>query len=481
MDSLPTGVPGLDRVLRGGLVPKSLHVIGGLPGTGKTSLAQQISYHHAKAGGKVLYLAALSETADRLVSHASGFSFYDPTMVAQRIYYVSVYPKLEEGGLPSVLDEIRRLCVEHRVSLVCLDGLAALKSVAPSQLEFRRFIFDLNTQVRSLGATTVLLGHWDLDYSAEAEFTVADGILALALESGSEGAARYIEVVKLRGTDNLPGPHALTITRDGVAVFPRLEAVIHAEGLQEPPGDWSMISTGTGGLDDMLHGGVPSGSVTLVAGAPGAGKTMLSLAFLASAGGGERGLYVGLGEAMSRLMTRTDALGFGLRAKVEQGQQQMVWWPPLELLPDQVAWHILDLVEQGNVSRLVIDGMDRLAYLLARDGRLLPYLTAFLGELRSRGVTALLTHETVGVDAFGLGTAFQHVGTVADNVILLRYAEQDSRLRRQISVLKARESAFDPEAREFIVTSGGVSVMDAPFGSQAEQGETENESWRRAQ
>jgi circadian clock protein KaiC len=482
MESLSTGVPGLDRVLRGGLVPRALHVIGGLPGTGKTSLAQQISYHHAKAGGRVLYLAALSETADRLVGHAGGFSFYDPAMVAQRIYYVSVYPRLEEGGLPSVLDEIRRLCVEHRISLLCMDGLAALKSVAPSPLEFRRFVFDLNAQLRSLGVTSLLLGHWDIGYSDDPEFTVADGLLALTLESGLEGAARYLEVLKLRGADNIPGPHRFVITRDGVSMFPRLEAALHAEGIEQPPGQWSTISTGTEGLDRMLHGGVPSGSVTLVTGAPGAGKTVMALSFLGNTGeDGGRGLYVGFGESPSRLLARADNIGLGLRAKVEDGTHQMVWVSPLELIPDQIAWQILDLVEQRGITRLAIDGMDRLALLLAQDGRLLPFLTGLLGALRSRGVTTLMTHDMVEGDVSGLGIAFHQVGAVADCVIVLQYAELDSRLHRQISILKFRESEFDPEVREFTVATGGISITEIPFGSQVDQGETEIQSGRGAE
>ncbi len=113
MEPMATGIPGLDRVLRGGLRPRALHVIGGLPGTGKTTLAQQIAYHHAGEGGRVLYLAALSETAERLVDHAAGFSFFDASLVAERIYYVSLYPKLEEGGLPAVLEETRRLALDY--------------------------------------------------------------------------------------------------------------------------------------------------------------------------------------------------------------------------------------------------------------------------------------------------------------------------------------------------------------------------------
>ncbi|MBA2332456.1 MAG: circadian clock protein KaiC, partial [Actinobacteria bacterium] len=44
MKRLATGVPELDLVLGGGLLPGSLVVIAGGPGTGKTILAEQISF-----------------------------------------------------------------------------------------------------------------------------------------------------------------------------------------------------------------------------------------------------------------------------------------------------------------------------------------------------------------------------------------------------------------------------------------------------
>ena len=468
MESISTGVPGLDRVLCGGLVPRSLNSIGGLPGTGKTSLAQQISHYHAKSGGKVLYLAALSETADGLVGHARGFSFFDPALIAQRIYYVSVYPKLEEGGLPSVLDEIRRLCMEHKVTMVCLDGMAALKSVAPSPLEFQRFVFDLNTQLRSLGATTLLLGHWSQESAADPEYTVSDGIITLSLEGTIEGATRYLEVLKLRGAENLPGPHSFSISGDGVEVFPRLESALHAEGIGEPPGEWTRVTTGTSGLDKMLHGGLPSGSVTLVSGGVGAGKTTLGLTFLHSgAEKGERGLYLGFGEAPSRLLTRADALGMNLRRQVDQGLQQLVWMPPFELSPDKVAWELLDLLDRNGSRRLVIDEIARLAAMAEREGRSETYLPALMAALRSRNVTTMVTREIGEADFPSPRSSFQQIETVVDNIIVIQYTEIESELRRVISVLKVRESDFDPVLREFKVSHGGLDVSESPLAGEA--------------
>ena len=467
MEPISTGVPGLDRVLNGGLRPRALHIVGGLPGTGKTTLAQQIGYHHAKAGGRVLYLAALSETAERLVGHAKSFSFFDPAMVAHRIYYISVYSKLEEGGLPAVLDEVRMLSLEHKASLVCLDGVSTLKAAAPSPLDFRRFVFDFNAQLRSLGATTLILGPWDKWEAADPEFAVADGILTLSLEAGEEGK-RSLEVLKLRGAQPITGRHAVALTSDGMFVFPRLEAALGADGLGQPPGEWTRVGTGSSGLDRMLGGGLPSGSITLLTGVPGTGKTTQGLAFLAEGGRlGERVVYFGFSEAPSRLISKGEALRLDLEEMVRSGGVQLHWLPPLELIPDQVGWRLLELVERSDASRLVIDGMDGLLAELAAAGRSRPFLTALMTALRARNVTTIITHELPRIAGGPLDISYEHVGAAVDNIITLQYVELRSELHRVISILKVRDSDFDPSIREFTISEGGLHVGGTFGGAEA--------------
>ncbi len=465
MEPISTGVPGLDRVLKGGLRPRGLHVVGGMPGTGKTTLAQQISYHHAQAGGRVLYLVALSETAERLVGHASGFSFFDPAMVAHRIYYISVYSKLEEGGLDAVLDEVRTLVREHKASMVCVDGLSTLKAVAPTPLDFRRFIFDLNAQLRSLGVTTLILGPWAEWEADNPEFAVAEGILTMSLEPGADASERYLEVLKLRGSDHLEGRHSFAITQTGVVVFPRLEAVLADEGVRQPPREWRRLSTGSEGLDQMLRGGIPTGSVTLLAGGPGAGKTTLGLSYLAEGGrNGEHGIYFGFEEAPSRLLGKAEGLGLSIAEMVDGGSQQLHWLPALELNPDQVAWRLLELVDSTQAQRLVIDGMDAVLSRLASTRRSQPYLAGLMAALRSRNVTTIMTYELPRVGGPGLDQIYERVSAVTDNIMMLQYVELRSELHRLISILKVRESDFDPSIREFTISTGGLHVTDT-FGS----------------
>src|SRR5438477_12925445 len=91
MERLTTGVPGLDVVLGGGLPSRTIVLIGGPPGAGKTVLAEQILFHHAAAGRRGLFLTTLSEPHDKLIRHASGFGWFDPTRIGREVEFLSLY------------------------------------------------------------------------------------------------------------------------------------------------------------------------------------------------------------------------------------------------------------------------------------------------------------------------------------------------------------------------------------------------------
>src|SRR5579884_4128369 len=96
-DSIETGIPRLDRVLGGGLLPGSLVMIIGAPGTGKTVMAQQMAFYRAAEGGAALYLTGYSETHDKLLSHTRGLSFFRPDMLGDKVQFASLLDLLREG------------------------------------------------------------------------------------------------------------------------------------------------------------------------------------------------------------------------------------------------------------------------------------------------------------------------------------------------------------------------------------------------
>src|SRR5688572_10841776 len=88
---LGTGVPGLDRVLQGGLFQRSVYLIEGPPGSGKTILGNQMCHYKAAQGAQVVYLTLLAESHARMVGHLRGMSFFRPDLVAKSVHYIGGY------------------------------------------------------------------------------------------------------------------------------------------------------------------------------------------------------------------------------------------------------------------------------------------------------------------------------------------------------------------------------------------------------
>ena len=93
-----TGVAGLDTVLGGGLIERGLYIVKGLPGVGKTILANQIAFTRAAAGDGVVFFTLLAEPHDRMLAFLGSMSFADRSLLPDRLTFLSAYGALEDDG-----------------------------------------------------------------------------------------------------------------------------------------------------------------------------------------------------------------------------------------------------------------------------------------------------------------------------------------------------------------------------------------------
>ncbi len=125
-----TGVPGLDEVTAGGFVRGELYLVGGRPGTGKTTLGNQIAYAHVGAGGAALFVTTLTEPHDLMLAHLSGFRFFDPARVANGVWYLSVFDTLRARGLGAALDQMRTEVQRRNATLLIVDRAGFFRTFA---------------------------------------------------------------------------------------------------------------------------------------------------------------------------------------------------------------------------------------------------------------------------------------------------------------------------------------------------------------
>jgi circadian clock protein KaiC len=291
-----------------------------------------------------------------------------------------------------------------------------------------------------------------------------DGVIVLELESVGARDLRTIRVVKLRGAQHRLGRHSVEITDAGMEVFPRLESLVGGQLLVPPVTE--RASLGISGLDAMLGGGVLRSSSTMMLGTPGSGKTLCGIHFIAEgAARGEHGMIATFHEPAALLSRTAAKLGRDLIGPIDSGLVRVLWRPPLELLADAWAWQLLDDIDRHRPERLFIDGLSDIQRMVPNPDRMSVFVPALTNELRSRGVTTLMTVEIDAYVGSELVAPVPAASATMDTGILLRHVEVGSRIHRLVSVLKARESQTDSAIREFVVGSSGIEVGEIFTGA----------------
>jgi circadian clock protein KaiC len=463
---LSSGIAGLDEVLFGGFVRNGIYVVQGTPGAGKTIFGNQLCYNHVAAGGRALYVTLLSEQHERMLANLDGMAFFNPACIARELNYVSAFQLLERDGLGGLVTLIRREIVSQGATMLIIDGILAAEAQASSALEFKKFVHELQ-MLAGAGDCTMFLLTSARDQLIAPEHTMVDGIIEICDTAHGWRSERDIQVRKFRGSDTLRGRHAMRISNAGISIFPRIEALLHTPLRRQFEVPQRRISTGIEGLDVMLHGGLPTASSTLVLGPTGAGKTSVGLHFLSGSTQDAPGLMLAFYETPEQIITRAGTIIPSFPPLVEAGTVQILWQSPSEDLIDRVAGDLLAQVEKHGARRVLIDGLLGFQDMTVQPERIPRFYRALANELRGRGVTLVCTVEVPELVGPVVQPPISRLTPVAENLILLRYVEHEATLRRVLSVMKVRDSGFDPRLREFAVTREGIVLGDGFAGARS--------------
>ncbi|WP_297484490.1 ATPase domain-containing protein [Ferrovum sp.] len=456
---LPTGVPGLDNLLGGGLPEFSFNLIAGMPGSGKTTLAHQIMFSQANSDNRVLFFTVLGEPALKMLRYQQQFSFFDIDKINDSIRFVNLSTDLMGGNFDRVLSRISEEVKNYTPGLVFVDSFRSVVQSTKNQdtgmSDLQRFVQQLGMQMTSWQTTSFLLGEY-LAPEAESSpiFTVADGILWLSQNMHHNSMVRKMQVVKMRGQAQAAGLHTFRISDEGIQVFPR--AMVKPSGVVAPSievsGGEHRIPTGVPGLDEMLGGGLPAGYSLLLVGPSGSGKTVLATEFLAEgAARGEPGVIAAFEKSPNQLLSRK------LNTLIQAGQVGVIDTRSLDLSIDQILHDLIEMITKMQAKRVVIDSLSGFELALApefhEDFR--GSLYRMIAELTGMGVTILMTSELedryTDLRFSPFGSAF-----LADAIIMQRYVEIAGQFKRVISVVKVRGSRHSKDIRLYDITDEGI-------------------------
>jgi circadian clock protein KaiC len=453
-----TGVPGLDAVLRGGFVRGAIYLVMGRPGTGKTTLGNQLCFEHVRQGGRAAYMTLLAESHASMLKNLQSMGFFDSTVINNGLSYVGAYRALRDEKLRGLLDMVRRVILDEKASLLVIDGISPARAVAENDVALKEFVVELQMLSAMTNCTTVLLANMTANDANDPEHTMVDGLIELAFEHHRRRSLRTIEVLKFRGTRHLLGRHELEISPAGVSVHPRFEDLV--DGLTRPaPASTSRVQTGVRELDTMLHGGLLNGTTSVALGFSGSGKTTLGMHFLnTGAEQGEPGMLFGFYESPDRVIQGAERIGLRLREHGATGLFSHVWQPFHVYGLDELGARLLAEVDRIGAKRLVIDSLDGFRQAAYDPARTIRFVTALLGELRAREVTTILTDETMKPSGPEMEMRVEGISALVENLLLFEYMTIGPKLRRLVAIVKQRASAHETTAREFFLTNRGIEV-----------------------
>jgi circadian clock protein KaiC len=226
----------------------------------------------------------------------------------------------------------------------------------------------------------------------------------------------------------------------------------HTRDFQPEP-----IPSGIAEIDQMLEGGLERGTISLVTGPSGVGKTTLGLHFVKEAARrGERSVVYLFEELEQTMLRRCEATNIPVQEMVAKGTFCVTQIEPLQFTADQFARMVRQEVEKKKARVVMIDSIA--GYRLSLRGQdLVTHLHGLAKYLQNMGVAVLLINE---VEAITGDFRVSEVGVsyVADNIVFLRYIEIRGEICKALGVLKKRLSDHDKVMREIKITGAGIVV-----------------------
>jgi circadian clock protein KaiC len=460
----PTGIPGLDEILRGGLPRERISLVLGGPGSGKTILALQTLVNGARLFGEPGIFVAFEENKKQIIGNASTFGWDLSGLQKKKLFFLDARmgPELVKAGefdLSAMLAIVTEKAREMNAKRVVFDAIDVLLALLDDPAAERQELFRLYHWLQQSGLTAVITAK--AEHAAPfggPQFTnmqfMSDAVITLSHELSNQVSLRKLWVMKFRGSGFAENEVSLTIGDLGIEVSPssRLKQLAPVTKLR--------VSSGVQRLDAMLGGGYYRGSSVLVTGSPGTAKSSLGAAFAqAACARRERVLYLSFDESPAELTRNFSSIGIDFRPHLESGLLQV---QSLFAEGHNAKEHfnqIRQLIEQHRPACLVVDPISALNKS-GGEPIALSIAERLVNLCKVSGITVVNISLLLAGDPQLEASAIQ-ISTIADAWIQLSYVVRAGERNRAITIIKSRGTNHSNQVREMILSGAGITLADA--------------------
>jgi circadian clock protein KaiC len=442
LERTPTGIPGIDNILGGGLPKGQMFLIDGSPGVGKTTLALQFLLEGARRKERCLYVT-LSETTSELenVADSHGWSLegIDVVELSQvenhfnfKAHNTLFQPaEVELTSLSKLLvDAFERI----RPARMVLDSLSEVRLMAQNPLRYRRQILAFKQHFAQGNSTVLLLDDRTATSPDVQVQSIVHGMITLQTVPLKFGInRRFLNVPKMRGSTFREGNHDYVIKAGGLTVFPRLMVPEKQNAFKR-----ETFRSGNAELDKLAGG-----------------PNVASMFAARAAHAGQKVLYFAFDEVPAILVERAQQIGLDFEGAMRSGMLEIRQVDPAEVAPGELADEIHQAVANGT-RMVVLDSLNGYVNAMPQEEFLHLHLHELLTFLNQHGVVTIMVLAQHGlVGAMG---APVDVSYLADTVLLTRFFEARGALKKALSIIKKRSGAHEDTIRELTMSPKGVAI-----------------------
>ena len=222
-----TGVPGLDKMLNGGLIPGRAYLIRGAPGIGKTTLSIQFLIEGVKNDENVLYIT-FEEPLELIEMDMPMFGFdldnplfhgIDATPVGRKTHvFEDVYYEKFAQGFEKLSRELEEKIRENDIQRVAVDPITMLRLTAKNELEYRKSFLEF-LKVFMRHDVTVMITSSMFSGTPDVEDYLTSGVIELRRYGVKGRSVRGVQILKFRGSSFDENIRPYGFTRNGIEVY----------------------------------------------------------------------------------------------------------------------------------------------------------------------------------------------------------------------------------------------------------------------